>query len=305
MDMKYDHDVIRDLMPLCIDGIASEKSQKIVSEHLAECPDCKKEWEQMKHNINPCENLPLPEDTAKYKETAKRVRKQHRLMLLKVTCAVIAVIFIIGMVGNFIDGARFTPEAAAKAQMKEFTADLYETPEEMHKASKPEITIIGTIKSSDGKVADTCALIYQPDLDAALFAESISDRCDLLKMGMWISSGGSCGKYDENKGIYMTGSGHSCTYCNKDYVFTEFYVTDKRIKNISFTEEEKKYTLSPDENGFCGISCEKPIDQFKGQDIYEGTATDENGKVLYQIQEITKKRDNGKDYTYYDWVKAE
>ena len=47
--MKYEHDVIRDLMPLCIDGIASEKSNAAVQEHIAECPACEKEWEQMKN----------------------------------------------------------------------------------------------------------------------------------------------------------------------------------------------------------------------------------------------------------------
>ena len=50
--MKYEHDVIRDLMPLCIDGIASEKSREAVSEHIAECSDCAKEWEMMQKKID-------------------------------------------------------------------------------------------------------------------------------------------------------------------------------------------------------------------------------------------------------------
>lgn len=302
--MKYDHEIIRDLMPLCIDGIASKNSQKAVEEHIAECDDCKSEWEQMKNFIKPCDNIPLPEDTAKYKATAKRVRKHHRWVLLKITCAVIAALFIIGIAGNFIDGARFTPESAAKAQIKEMSGDFYETPEEFHNAPEPEITIIGTVKSNDGKVADTYALIYKPDLDTTLFADSGSDRCDMMRMGLWMANGGAIGEYDENIGIHMSGTGHSCSYCDKNYSFVTFYVTDKHIKTISFVRGGSTYTVYPDEKGFCGISFEMRTD-LKGDNIHEGTATDEKGNVLYSIQEVRKKTDNNHEYTVYDWVKSD
>ena len=39
--MKYDCDVIRDLLPLYADRACSEKSRKMVEEHLEECPDCR------------------------------------------------------------------------------------------------------------------------------------------------------------------------------------------------------------------------------------------------------------------------
>ena len=302
--MKYDHDVIRDLMPLCIDGIASEKSQKAVDEHLAECPDCKKEWEQMKNNIQPCENIPLPEDTEKYKETAKRVRKHHRWMLLKVTCTVIAVIFIGGIVVNFIDGARFTPEAAAKTQMKEISGYLYETPEEWHNAPKAEIIIIGTIKSEDKKAANTYALIHHPDLNVVQFSGCFSDRSDLLRMGMWIAGSSCWSIYDDNTPILMTCGISSYDNCSKYFGNVAFFVADDRIKKISFVKSGKNYTISPNKSGFCGVIYETNEQKYN-QSISEGTATDGTGKVLYQIQEITKKLDNGSDYTYFDWVKAE
>ncbi|MBR2523789.1 MAG: zf-HC2 domain-containing protein [Clostridiales bacterium] len=38
--MKYDCDMISDLLPLYKDGICSESSRKIVEEHLEECRDC-------------------------------------------------------------------------------------------------------------------------------------------------------------------------------------------------------------------------------------------------------------------------
>jgi len=38
--MKHDCNVARDLMPLMLDGAASEESQKLLNEHLEECADC-------------------------------------------------------------------------------------------------------------------------------------------------------------------------------------------------------------------------------------------------------------------------
>lgn len=39
--MKYDCDLIRDLLPLYCDGICSDSSKQAVEAHLAECPDCR------------------------------------------------------------------------------------------------------------------------------------------------------------------------------------------------------------------------------------------------------------------------
>ncbi len=39
--MKYDCDVIRDLLPLYADSACSGKSREMVEEHLQECPDCR------------------------------------------------------------------------------------------------------------------------------------------------------------------------------------------------------------------------------------------------------------------------
>ncbi|MBR3174913.1 MAG: zf-HC2 domain-containing protein, partial [Oscillospiraceae bacterium] len=39
--MKYDCDVIRDLLPLYADKACSERSREMVEGHLEECPDCR------------------------------------------------------------------------------------------------------------------------------------------------------------------------------------------------------------------------------------------------------------------------
>ena len=40
--MKYDCDIIKDLMPLYIDDLLSDNSKKFVEDHINNCESCKK-----------------------------------------------------------------------------------------------------------------------------------------------------------------------------------------------------------------------------------------------------------------------
>lgn len=46
--MKYDHDVIKDLLPLYIDDVLSSASRQLIEEHLDECEDCRKYLNNLK-----------------------------------------------------------------------------------------------------------------------------------------------------------------------------------------------------------------------------------------------------------------
>ncbi len=46
--MRNKCDIIRDLLPLYIDGIASKASREYVEEHLRACDDCRSEYERLK-----------------------------------------------------------------------------------------------------------------------------------------------------------------------------------------------------------------------------------------------------------------
>ncbi len=45
-----DCNIIKDLIPLCIDDCCSEESAKIVKEHIENCPDCKAIYDSMNDN---------------------------------------------------------------------------------------------------------------------------------------------------------------------------------------------------------------------------------------------------------------
>lgn len=72
--MKYNCNMMKDLMPLCMDGAASEASEKAVTEHLADCLDCQNYYEQISKGTDigdPSETI--TEERLQYKIIAKKL----------------------------------------------------------------------------------------------------------------------------------------------------------------------------------------------------------------------------------------
>lgn len=67
--------VNRDLMPLCIDGTASEASRRKVRKHVAECPPCATVYQEMQTNVE----LDVPDEAEQqqFDTAVKKVRHRH------------------------------------------------------------------------------------------------------------------------------------------------------------------------------------------------------------------------------------
>jgi|GEM_PF-2993986 Predicted integral membrane protein len=111
--MKYKCDVIRDLMPLCVDDAATEDSKHVVVEHISECKDCEKFYKKMIQEI-PIENE-LSEENKGYVAIAKKLRKRKLI-----TRIIIVFIFwaCFELMINYAGGYRFTPQSAATLSHK-------------------------------------------------------------------------------------------------------------------------------------------------------------------------------------------
>ena len=48
--MKHQCEIVRDLMPLYLDGIASGQSRQMVDEHLSECSECSALFSKMNNS---------------------------------------------------------------------------------------------------------------------------------------------------------------------------------------------------------------------------------------------------------------
>jgi hypothetical protein len=103
--MKYNCDLISDLLPLYKDDICSESTRKIVEEHLGECPSCKKMFADMS-------DVTIDENIAKEKDEV--INSQAKFFKRKSAFAgsIIALIFaipiLVCLIVNLATGAGLT-----------------------------------------------------------------------------------------------------------------------------------------------------------------------------------------------------
>ena len=106
--MRYKCDMIRDLMPLCVDHAASKDSENIVMEHISECKECEKYYGDLVSEI--AINIELPEESKGYLAIANKIRKKNLLIRAAISIITGLIFFLLVSFGL---GFRLSPEAAA------------------------------------------------------------------------------------------------------------------------------------------------------------------------------------------------
>lgn len=88
-------DVIQDLLPLYIDNICSEESRHMVSEHLENCGECKRLYENMIEAVD--QDIEEPElDSQQAFNAISRRWKKKRLSIICISAALAALVVFIG-----------------------------------------------------------------------------------------------------------------------------------------------------------------------------------------------------------------
>lgn len=90
-------DLIRDLLPLYVDGAASKESARAVEEHVAQCPECRQVLEDMRAPAPP--PVPVVEDVnfAAALGQLRKTRGWRRAKYILLGIVVAAVLFALGM----------------------------------------------------------------------------------------------------------------------------------------------------------------------------------------------------------------
>ena len=101
--MKTNCNIIKDLLPLYVDGITSKESTQLIVEHLAECKNCKEALENMKEEIR-VSNIDIDEEST-IKNFFKKIKRKKRISIT--LSVIITLILVIGGVNlwnkeNFI-----------------------------------------------------------------------------------------------------------------------------------------------------------------------------------------------------------
>lgn len=94
--MKNNCNVTRDLMPLVIDGVASEESRKYVDEHIAECTECAMAYGAMKVELP---RASQEKERAEMEKVAKKLRRKRweRVIAAGIMGALLFVMFYLAV----------------------------------------------------------------------------------------------------------------------------------------------------------------------------------------------------------------
>lgn len=102
--MKYNCELIKDIMPLFKDNALGDTSMNIVKEHLEECISCREYYEQTdtetEHSTN-SNNTVTNNENHRVKKYSKKI-KHLRLLI---TCSVLAVVILIS--SSFLSFSKF------------------------------------------------------------------------------------------------------------------------------------------------------------------------------------------------------
>lgn len=90
-------EVVRDLLPLYIDKLTSEESNKEIEKHLKNCKECYQYYQEMMGEIGVLAEIPKEEaeDVKVIKKIKKRSRKKLIIAVLGTALAVLAAVILL------------------------------------------------------------------------------------------------------------------------------------------------------------------------------------------------------------------
>lgn len=94
MVMKYDCEVIKDLLPIYKDGVTNKKSNEVIEEHLKECKECKEYYCAINQSEITLPEAPVIENPS-IVGYGKRIKKKRKVVLITVVS--IIAILLLGM----------------------------------------------------------------------------------------------------------------------------------------------------------------------------------------------------------------
>jgi|BioPla2DNA2_1021312.scaffolds.fasta_scaffold76882_1 predicted anti-sigma-YlaC factor YlaD len=100
--VKLSCEIIKDLLPLYVDGVVSEESKKLLEEHFAECNNCQELAEQMQLNVKKEQETNLVESEALNNLSKKWNRKLFFSMLKGILSTLAFVLLTLAIIYIFV-----------------------------------------------------------------------------------------------------------------------------------------------------------------------------------------------------------
>ena len=252
--MKYRCDMVKDLMPLCLDHAATESSEQTVIEHLAECKECTKYYEALGKELKPLGEH--SEKDNKYVQLAAKIRKRRIGVgaIILILCWVFCFVCL-----NYASGYRLDSKAAAdlsgRLNYKSELLASFEWREDYHfyiYDSYSCYDVIGVEKTWRGwKKTDSC-----------------------LNWPKW-------SMYNEDIGIEIAGALCHFLYDEGVQIFP-IISYDSNVKKVEVTFYEQTQTKEIKTGDLTLFTFEAIAGQ---NNVVEATAYDAMGNTIYRLDE--------------------
>lgn len=144
-----DCEIVKDLIPLCVDDAASKSSVEFVKQHISTCAECRKVMENMKGSlqipISTSEQLNSTKPFEKMRKVLTRKIIQTAVISVLVICAVFVLLFL-SDTRNLLNGKPLLTEgeAAYQASVKAkayISFHMDEFPSADYDAIEPEVAV--------------------------------------------------------------------------------------------------------------------------------------------------------------------
>ena len=93
--MKNECNIVRDLLPLCIEDMASPDSAVFVGKHLEQCADCRREMSRLKDHSLLEEATPTPEESEALITLQRKIKRHNRLLVTATTVVTVVVVSVL------------------------------------------------------------------------------------------------------------------------------------------------------------------------------------------------------------------
>lgn len=179
--MKIACGIIRDLLPLYVDGICSAESSSLLEGHLAECERCRQLREQMSAKENTykedSEDMKFVEGLTKLKS---RIGKRTRLTIAGSVAAMIALVLMFELLFNL-------PLKELKPTDVQVNASVYAVGELPKLEANAEDTSVTITKGTDDEGDIFRILISElPNAEISM-SENLLDNTDYITLIEWSS----------------------------------------------------------------------------------------------------------------------
>ncbi|WP_310601535.1 zf-HC2 domain-containing protein [Anaerosporobacter sp.] len=263
--MKYKCDMVKDIMPLCLDKSATETSEQVVIEHLAECKECLNYYNLLNKDISL--DGASGESEMKYSVLAKKLRKRKSIRVAIIALFVYICVFLSI---NYAQGYRMNPQSAADISGR------------LNYKSK----LLGSYEWNTWKfyIYDSYSCYDVVLVKKAWLGWKVNDTC--LSWPKFFETEGK-------NGIEMAGALFHWSYNDGIQLFS-YVVNDERIKSVEVTVFGETKIESITQKGFHIVTFETS-DIGITNDVV-ATAYDDMGNVLYTLEE---------EYGYWIWKSVE